>query len=81
MFETEKTHIRSLHVLRELFVRPLGEKLSTDLCEKLFSNLDEIIHFHESFNARMIAKVEDEPQSLDVGGVLSFMVNILRMVK
>ena len=74
LFETEKKHVRKLQILRALFAEPLDGILSTELSEKLFSNLDDIITFHEKFNARMIAKVDDEPPSLEVGDVLSFMV-------
>ncbi|CAJ0583829.1 unnamed protein product, partial [Mesorhabditis spiculigera] len=79
LFNTERTHVRNLKIMYNLFYLPIvqGNLLAPDVVSLLFSNLEEVLQLHKELNDDMKAAVEhwtQEPNSVgfygDVGELL-----------
>ncbi|XP_043471753.1 rho guanine nucleotide exchange factor 11 isoform X2 [Leptopilina heterotoma] len=72
LFHTERSHVRALKVLSQVFHKPLLESqvLPVDQIHLLFSNLDEMVTIHSSFNQAMKRKKKENPCVEDVGELL-----------
>ncbi len=75
LFHTERSHVRTLKVLDRLFYRPLLEHWSSDLVERLFPNLEDVLAWHCKFNQRTkdLVKTKGFPVG-NIGDILSEMV-------
>jgi hypothetical protein len=62
LFHTERSHVRNLKVLDQLFRRPLLESglMPREVVDRLFPNLEEVLSVHQSYNNAM--------KHLDKGG-------------
>ncbi|KAL1124679.1 hypothetical protein AAG570_001303 [Ranatra chinensis] len=74
LFHTERTHVRGLKVLDQVFYRPIREQLvlPPDQLELLFANLEEMLIIHSQFNNLMKAKRKESPIVGDIGMLLQF---------
>ncbi|XP_012276921.1 rho guanine nucleotide exchange factor 11 [Orussus abietinus] len=72
LFHTERSHVRALKVLSQVFHKPLLESqvLPLDQIQLLFSNLDEMVTIHSRFNQAMKRKRKENPCVGDVGDLL-----------
>ncbi|XP_012137500.1 rho guanine nucleotide exchange factor 2 isoform X9 [Megachile rotundata] len=72
LFHTERSHVRALRVLSQVFHKPLLESqvLPLDQIQLLFSNLDEMVTIHSRFNQAMKRKKKENPCVGDVGELL-----------
>ncbi|XP_029169696.1 rho guanine nucleotide exchange factor 12 isoform X4 [Nylanderia fulva] len=72
LFHTERSHVRALNVLSQVFHKPLLESqvLPLDQIQLLFSNLDEMLMIHSRFNQSMKRKKKENPCVGDVGELL-----------
>lgn len=72
LFHTERSHVRALKVLSQVFHRPMLETqiLPADQIQLLFSNLDEMVTLHSKFNQAMKLKKKENPYVGDVGDLL-----------
>ncbi|XP_051166448.1 rho guanine nucleotide exchange factor 11 isoform X3 [Leptopilina boulardi] len=72
LFHTERSHVRALKVLSQVFHKPLLESqvLPVDQIHLLFSNLDEMVTIHSSFNQAMKRKKKENPCVEEVGDLL-----------
>ncbi|XP_011497167.1 PREDICTED: rho guanine nucleotide exchange factor 12 [Ceratosolen solmsi marchali] len=72
LFHTERSHVRALKVLSQVFHKPLLETqvLSLDQIQLLFSNLDEMVTLHSQFNQAMKRKKKENPCVGDIGELL-----------
>ncbi|KAJ8683003.1 hypothetical protein QAD02_018795 [Eretmocerus hayati] len=72
LFHTERSHVRALKVLSQVFHKPLLETqvLPIDQIQLLFSNLDEMVTLHSQFNQAMKRKKRENPLVGDVGELL-----------
>ncbi|XP_024942922.1 rho guanine nucleotide exchange factor 11 isoform X3 [Cephus cinctus] len=72
LFHTERSHVRALKVLSQVFHKPLLESqvLPLDQIQLLFSNLDEMVTIHSCFNQAMKKKKKENPCVGDVGDLL-----------
>ncbi|XP_014236833.1 rho guanine nucleotide exchange factor 11 isoform X1 [Trichogramma pretiosum] len=72
LFHTERSHVRALKVLSQVFHRPLLEAqvLPADQLQLLFSNLDEMVQLHSQFNQAMKRKRKENPCVGDIGDLL-----------
>ena len=55
LFHTERSHVRNMKTLERVFRRPLLESglMPTDVVDKLFPNLDDVIEIHNSYSRAM----------------------------
>ncbi len=76
-FHTERSHVRNLKVLDRLFYRPLIESsaMSTDLAERLFPNLDEVLSLHNQYNQKMKERAKAGFPVGNIGDILTEMVS------
>ncbi|KAK0168904.1 hypothetical protein PV327_002662 [Microctonus hyperodae] len=72
LFHTERSHVRALKVLSYVFHKPLidSQVLPLDQIQLLFSNLDEMVTIHSSFNQMMKHKLSENPLVGDIGELL-----------
>ncbi|XP_046751992.1 rho guanine nucleotide exchange factor 12 isoform X4 [Diprion similis] len=72
LFHTERSHVRALKVLSQVFHKPMVESqvLPQDQILLLFSNLDEMLDIHSGFNQAMKNKKKENPCVGDVGDLL-----------
>ncbi|XP_058799501.1 rho guanine nucleotide exchange factor 12 isoform X2 [Phymastichus coffea] len=72
LFHTERSHVRALKVLSQVFHKPLmdSQVLPPDQIQLLFSNLDEMVILHSQFNQAMKRKRKENPCVADVGDLL-----------
>uniref|UniRef100_A0A1B6C0U4 Rho guanine nucleotide exchange factor 12 n=1 Tax=Clastoptera arizonana TaxID=38151 RepID=A0A1B6C0U4_9HEMI len=72
LFQTEKSHVRGLKVLDQVFYRPMKEQqiLPSDQLQLLFANLDEMLVIHSQFNNTMKAKRKEGPVIGEIGDLL-----------
>ncbi|XP_025601965.2 rho guanine nucleotide exchange factor 11 isoform X3 [Athalia rosae] len=72
LFHTERSHVRALRVLSQVFHKPMLESqvLPPDQILLLFSNLDEMLEIHSGFNQLMKSKKKENPCVGDVGDLL-----------
>ncbi|XP_073986570.1 rho guanine nucleotide exchange factor 2 isoform X3 [Rhodnius prolixus] len=72
LFYTERSHVRGLKVLEQVFYRPMRDQqiLVQDQMQLLFSNLEEMLTFHSQFNNSMKSKRKENPVVGDVGQLL-----------
>ncbi|XP_049947782.1 rho guanine nucleotide exchange factor 12 [Schistocerca serialis cubense] len=63
LFHTERSHVRNLKVLNQVFYRPMLENqiLPPDQIQLLFSNLEEVLEIHSQFNNGMKRKRSESP--------------------
>ncbi|XP_049802572.1 rho guanine nucleotide exchange factor 12-like isoform X3 [Schistocerca nitens] len=63
LFHTERSHVRNLKVLNQVFFRPMLENqiLPPDQIQLLFSNLEEVLEIHSQFNNGMKRKRSESP--------------------
>ena len=75
LFHTEKSHVRNLKVLESVFRQPLVEKgrMSKELSNKLFANLDEVLALHQKYNTSMKNRVKNGFPVGDIGDILTEM--------
>lgn len=76
LFHTEKSHVRKLKVLDQVFLKPMQEWqiLPADQVQLLFQNLEEMLDIHSRFNSSMKAKRKEDPLVGDIGDILLVMV-------
>ncbi len=69
--------MRNLKVLDRLFYRPLIESsaMSTDLAERLFPNLDEVLSLHNQYNQKMKERAKAGFPVGNIGDILTEMVS------
>nr|XP_018910906.1 PREDICTED: rho guanine nucleotide exchange factor 11 isoform X3 [Bemisia tabaci] len=72
LFHTERSHVRGLKVLDQIFYQPMKEAavLPQDQIQLLFSNLEEMLVYHSGFNNCMKAKRRETPVVGDIGDLL-----------
>ncbi|GFQ95590.1 rho guanine nucleotide exchange factor 12 [Trichonephila clavata] len=72
LFHTEKTHVRNLKVLDQVFYKPLLQEqlLPLDFLNLLFPNLEEMLEIHSTFNNKMKARRKLEPVIGDIGQLM-----------
>ncbi|XP_066992612.2 rho guanine nucleotide exchange factor 12 isoform X3 [Anabrus simplex] len=72
LFHTERSHVRNLKVLDQVFYRPMvdSQVLPPDHIQLLFSNLDEMLDIHSQFNNGMKNKRRESPLVGDVADLL-----------
>ncbi|XP_031788329.1 rho guanine nucleotide exchange factor 12 isoform X2 [Nasonia vitripennis] len=72
LFHTERSHVRALKVLSQVFHKPLLETqvLPPDQIHLLFSNLDEMVTLHSQFNQAMKRRKKENPCVGDIGDLL-----------
>ncbi|XP_023248166.1 rho guanine nucleotide exchange factor 12 isoform X2 [Copidosoma floridanum] len=72
LFHTERSHVRALKVLSQVFHKPMKNEavLALDQIDLLFSNLDEMVQIHSQFNQAMKRKRKESPLVADVGDLL-----------
>ncbi|XP_033211602.1 rho guanine nucleotide exchange factor 12 isoform X2 [Belonocnema kinseyi] len=72
LFHTERSHVRALKVLSQVFHKPMldSQVLPLDQIQLLFSNLDEMVTIHSNFNQAMKRKKKENPCVEDVGDLL-----------
>uniref|UniRef100_A0A8D9EQ02 Rho guanine nucleotide exchange factor 12 n=1 Tax=Cacopsylla melanoneura TaxID=428564 RepID=A0A8D9EQ02_9HEMI len=72
LFHTERSHVRALKVLDQVFYVPMRDSqiLPPDLSNTLFSNLEEMLDIHSVFNNSMKQKRKDSPLVGDIGELL-----------
>ncbi|GFU54515.1 rho guanine nucleotide exchange factor 12 [Nephila pilipes] len=72
LFHTEKTHVRNLKVLDQVFYKPLVQEqlLPVDFLNLLFPNLEEMLEIHSTFNNKMKARRKMEPVIGDIGQLM-----------
>lgn len=77
LFHTERSHVRNLKVLHQLFYQPMTEQqiLQPDQLTLLFQNLEEVLDIHSRWNNMMkIRRHESGPVVGNVGDMLLLMV-------
>ncbi|XP_069677128.1 rho guanine nucleotide exchange factor 12 isoform X3 [Periplaneta americana] len=72
LFHTERSHVRNLKVMEQVFYRPMLENqvLPSDHIQLLFANLDEMLDIHSQFNNSMKSKRRENPLVGDVADIL-----------
>lgn len=77
LFHTERSHVRNLKVIDQVFYRPILDTqiLPHDHIQLLFSNLDEMLDIHSRFNNGMKIKRRDSPLVGDIAELLLSMVS------
>ncbi|KAI5741903.1 hypothetical protein M8J77_000951 [Diaphorina citri] len=72
LFHTERSHVRGLKVLEQVFYHPMRDPqiLPPDLSSLLFANLEEMLDIHSTFNNSMKLKRKESPVVGDVGELL-----------
>ncbi|XP_063236975.1 rho guanine nucleotide exchange factor 11-like isoform X2 [Bacillus rossius redtenbacheri] len=72
LFHSERSHVRNLKVLEQVFYRPMEESqaLPADHLQLLFSNLDQMLDIHSQFNNLMKSKKKEGPIVGDVADLL-----------
>ncbi|KAJ9582237.1 hypothetical protein L9F63_003366, partial [Diploptera punctata] len=72
LFHTERSHVRNLKVMDQVFYRPMVENqlLPQDHIQLLFSNLDEMLDIHSQFNNSMKSKRRENPLVGDIADLL-----------
>lgn len=76
LFHTERSHVRALKILDQLFYQPMKEQqiLPVDHLQLLFPNLDEMLEIHSQFNNNMKLKKKENVTVGDIGDILLKMV-------
>lgn len=77
LFHTERSHVRGLKVLDQVFYQPLRDSsiLPAELSTLVFANLEEMLDIHSRFNNSMKAKRKESPVVGDLGDLLLEMVS------
>jgi len=77
-FHTERSHVRNLKVLDRVFFRPLKETkvMESELIDRLFPNLEEVLSVHVSFSQKMREKIKAGYPIGSIAHLLSEMVSI-----
>lgn len=72
LFQTERSHIRVLRVLDQLFYQPMKEQqiLPADYLQLLFPNLEEIFLIHSQLNSNLKSRKKENAIVGDVGDLL-----------
>ncbi|GIY24324.1 hypothetical protein CDAR_266562 [Caerostris darwini] len=72
LFHTERTHVRNLKVLDQVFYKPLLQEqlLPLDFLNLLFPNLEEMLEIHTTFNNKMKARRKTEAVIGDIGQLM-----------
>ncbi|XP_075211643.1 rho guanine nucleotide exchange factor 2 isoform X3 [Lycorma delicatula] len=72
LFHTERSHVRGLKVIDQVFYRPVKEMqiLPPDQIQLLFANLEEMLVIHSRFNNSMKCKRKESPVVGDIGDLL-----------
>ncbi|KAK6619063.1 hypothetical protein RUM44_003445 [Polyplax serrata] len=72
LFHTEKSHVRKLKVLDQVFLKPMQENqiLPADQLHLLFQNLEEMLDIHSRFNNAMKTKKKEDPLVGDISDIL-----------
>lgn len=72
LFQTERSHIRVLRVLDQLFYQPIKEQqiLPADYLQLLFPNLEEIFVIHSQLNSNLKSRKKENAIVGDVGDIL-----------
>ncbi|KAI9337819.1 Dbl homology domain-containing protein [Obelidium mucronatum] len=94
MLDSETRYLKSLQVLQKVFVQPIRAALDASICQKLFSNIDDIVRvsvfLQQELSSRLTqsevlyreSEVENEGEvglSLVVGDVLLQLVPFLKL--
>lgn len=77
LLQTERSHVRQLRVLKNVFQTPLeiSNLLNIDQLNLLFPNLNEMLELHSSFSQALKSLCKDNPLVGDVGETLLNMVS------
>ncbi|KAF4522084.1 hypothetical protein B566_EDAN004069 [Ephemera danica] len=72
LFHTERSHVRALRVLDQVFYRPLCEShiLPSEQIALLFPNLNSMLEIHSGFNNAMKARRKETPLVGDISDML-----------
>ncbi|KAG8192162.1 hypothetical protein JTE90_027804 [Oedothorax gibbosus] len=72
LFHTERTHVRNLKVLDQVFYKPLLQEqlLPLDFLNLLFPNLEEMLEIHTTFNNKLKARRKTESVIGDIGQLM-----------
>jgi hypothetical protein len=78
LFHTERSHVRNLKVIEQVFYRPILDTqiLPPEYIQLLFSNLYEMLDIHSHFNNLMKVKRRDSPVVGDIAEILLSMVSV-----
>jgi hypothetical protein len=79
LFHTERSHVRALKVLDQVFYRPLLELhiLPHEQISLLFPNLTKMLEIHSGFNNAMKARRRETPLIGDISDMLLNMVSLV----
>lgn len=82
LFHTERSHVRNLKVLNLIFWKRLSthKLLKNDEMSLIFSNLNELLQIHITFNTNMKQKRKEEAIVRNVGDLLLRMVSSLQFL-
>nr|CAD7570028.1 unnamed protein product [Timema californicum] len=72
LFHSERSHVRHLKVLDQVFYRPMldNQVLPSDHIQLLFSNLDQMLDIHSQFNNKMKSKRRESHVVTEVADLL-----------
>ncbi|KAK3107440.1 hypothetical protein FSP39_014688 [Pinctada imbricata] len=71
LFYTEKSHVRNLKIMLNLFYKPMSMEANyADLLRTIFPNLEEMIALHGSLNSSMKFRRKENPVVSEVGDLL-----------
>nr|CAD7429056.1 unnamed protein product [Timema monikensis] len=72
LFHSERSHVRHLKVLDQVFYRPMldNQVLPSDHIQLLFSNLDQMLDIHSQFNNKMKSKRRESHIVTEVADLL-----------
>ncbi|XP_065207030.1 rho guanine nucleotide exchange factor 12 isoform X3 [Planococcus citri] len=72
LFHTERSHVRALKILDQLFYQPMRELqiIPPEQLQLLFANLDEMLEIHSQFNNNMKLKKKENSIVGDIGDIL-----------
>lgn len=77
LFHTERSHVRALKILDQLFYQPMREQqiIPAEQLQLLFANLDVMLEIHSQFNNNMKLKKKENSIVGDIGDILLKMVS------